>query len=375
MDTRPTIGLRLRTRTLCRLATLAVAACAVAAATVQPAVASTDDLTTSRECREVTVPVTLAAVSVVEVRGTLCHPSAGPAETVQVLVHGGTYDRSYWDFPYKPERYSYTLAATRAGYSTLNIDRIGYGESTQVPSAALSGTVHAHSIHQIIGKLRAGEIGGTRYGKVVLVGHSLGSGITVLEASTYHDVDGVILTGMAHPLTMQGAIEAFTQHLNPAMLDPQFAGTVDPGYLTTIPGQRYPFFYSATNADLQLVAVDEATKDKVSSVEIPDIFLSAFAGPASRAIDVPTLLLNGTEDAVFCRQPAGTDCSSAEAMKADEAAFFAPEACLQTFVLPGAGHDAALALNGGDSYDAMLQWTDTYVTGTPPDPGCGSRGP
>lgn len=168
-------------------------------------------------CDDLTIPVSLVAMPV-SVHGRLCHPDDGPGETVQVLVHGGTYDSVYWDFPYQPETYSYVRAANRRGYSTLNIDRLGYGQSSQVPSALLTGTVHANVIHQIIGKLREGRVGSVAFSRVLLVGHSMGSGVSTLEAATYRDVDGVMLTGMAHPLAPEALVEALTQWTYPAIL-------------------------------------------------------------------------------------------------------------------------------------------------------------
>src|SRR5262245_57710222 len=37
----------------------------------------------------------------------LCARGAIQHKTVQVLIHGATYDHNYWDFPFQPETYSY----------------------------------------------------------------------------------------------------------------------------------------------------------------------------------------------------------------------------------------------------------------------------
>ena len=86
--------------------------------------------------------------------GQLCMP-AGPAPTtVQLLVHGATYSRVYWDFPYQPERYSYQRDMARHGYATFAVDRLGTGQSSKPPSVTLLDSVEAASIHQIVGHLR-----------------------------------------------------------------------------------------------------------------------------------------------------------------------------------------------------------------------------
>jgi hypothetical protein len=46
--------------------------------------------------------------------------------------------------------------------------------------------------------LRGGAIGGVQFGKVIEVGHSFGSIASWEEAATYHDINGVIITGRIH---------------------------------------------------------------------------------------------------------------------------------------------------------------------------------
>jgi len=52
-------------------------------------------------------------------------------------------------------------------------------------------------VHQVIGKLRAGQVG-ERSSKGVLVGHSLGSAISLIESSLFDDVDALVFTGTLH---------------------------------------------------------------------------------------------------------------------------------------------------------------------------------
>jgi len=77
-------------------------------------------------CRRLRLPVAVAAgqPASYQVAGTLCTPGSTRGRTLQVLVPGAGVDQHYWDFPYRPERYSYVRAATSAGYATLNIDRM-----------------------------------------------------------------------------------------------------------------------------------------------------------------------------------------------------------------------------------------------------------
>jgi len=97
----------------------------------------------------------------------------------------------------------------------------------------------------------------------LLVGHSPGSGVAALEAATYHDGDGVILTGATHLPSAPVVAATLTIYLHLVTLDPQLRKNgSDPGYLTTRPGQREPLFYVTRNADPQVIATDEAPRTK-----------------------------------------------------------------------------------------------------------------
>src|SRR5579859_2188160 len=157
-------------------------------------------------CQSFNVPVSLGAGQShhYTIYGELCKPLSGPTRTVQLLLPGATYGHVYWDFPYEPQTYSYVRALNAAGYSTFNSDRIGTGQSSHPDLNLVTVTVNVDAliIHEIVQDLRSGSIGGQQFARVLLVGHSLGSAMSWIEAGTYHDVDGVIITGMTHHLDL-----------------------------------------------------------------------------------------------------------------------------------------------------------------------------
>ena len=106
--------------------------------------------------------------------------------------------------------------------------------------------------------------------KVHLVGHSYGSMTGFIEASRYQDVDALVLTGVSHNITEVKTPTNIESKHYPAVLDPQFRGTIfDPGYVTSRPGTRYDLFYApATDVDPRIVERDEATKGSFSQSEI-----------------------------------------------------------------------------------------------------------
>jgi hypothetical protein len=63
-------------------------------------------------CRQVMTKVRHVTGSAT-VAGNLCLPAGQKTDTIQLLVPGATYNKSYWDVPYQNDTYSYTSAAKR----------------------------------------------------------------------------------------------------------------------------------------------------------------------------------------------------------------------------------------------------------------------
>lgn len=307
-------------------------------------------------CRELYFPVTLVALPQT-MHGTLCVPSGG-AGTVQVLIPGGTYNSFYWDIGYQPEIRSYRLAMNNAGYATLALDRLGTGRSTTPPSAVLTTITEAAVVHQVIQAVRSGAQG-PRFGKVILAGHSFGSGTASIEAATFHDVDAVLVTGLAHRLNLTGTTAVFAATY-PALLDPRFAtGGYDPGYLTTMPGSRYSIFHAPGPKVDGAIAFDEATKDTSAYEQAADLFPIGIIAPYSLLINRPVMVVLG-QDTVFCGLLA-TDCSSALAIKTSETPYYGAGVDLTTYALPGYGHAINYAPNAPDYFRAVIDWANRKV--------------
>ena len=310
-------------------------------------------------CRDVEVPVAVNGMSPASIHGVFCVPPGANPDTVHILVHGGTYNGSYWDFAYQPGTYSYARHADH--FAALTYDRIGYGRSSRPPSNEITGQAQADVLHQLVKAVRAGVFGGRTFSTVVLVGHSLGSGIALMEAATYGDVDGVVLTGITHHISPESMQDTYFNHLYPANEDPKFAGRgFDRGYLTTRPGARR-LFYDPRHLDPAVLAADEASKDVVSSTEIFDIVSLAFFSPMSRRILVPVLMVVGSDDFLFCRSAGSSDCSSSAALTAQEMPYFAPEAHFQAVVVDGVGHDVTLHTVSPQVRVLVLSWIERFV--------------
>lgn len=285
--------------------------------------------------------------------GWLCARGAIQHKTIHMLVHGGTYDHNYWDFPLEPQTYSYVQALTAAGYATLALDRLGSGESSH--PFGLDMHNGAFTLHQVIQTLRAGTLKAPGFGpvrgeRIVIVGHSFGSFMVSIEAGTYGDVDGVILTSFSHNLGPGAGVARGS--LYPAALDPKFAGlSLPPDYFTTIPGVRGQVFYYLPNADPDVVALDEQLKQTVSLGELQ----TTYAGMATtQTIRVPTLLVMGDYDLFGCAPPS---CTAAgwDQLELD---YFPAEACVEAAIVPDSGHDLNLHTNAPAAFDIIRQWAD-----------------
>lgn len=314
--------------------------------------------TGSGTCQSFNVPVSLSIGQPLQytIYGELCNPTTGASHTLELTIPGGTYGHIYWDFPYEPQTYSYVYAANAAGYSTFNIDRIGTGLSSHPSLSIVDVTMYtnAYVIHEIVQDLRSGQIGNQPFAQVVLVGHSLGSVDAWLEAGTYHDVDGVIITGLVHHLNVPSLVGVLASFY-PAGLDPHFAHAgYGAGYLTTMPGTRGRDFYDLPNADPNVIALDEATKETATDGEVAT-FPGAFESSISAQILVPVLVVIGQQDNLLCGIGA-TDCSSAATVLQAEAPYYAPQAQLQVAVIAGSGHDLNLHASAPLCFAAATAW-------------------
>jgi pimeloyl-ACP methyl ester carboxylesterase len=322
---------------------------------VAPAAADATGIT----CQSVTaqVPISSGGSSDYAIDGTLCKPTGSTPSTVQLLVHGGTYDRRYWDWPTQSPYYSYARAAVAAGYATLTVDRLGAGASSHPPSAQVTLDAGAIALHGVVTKLRAGNLGGIAFENVVWVGHSFGSIYAWRYATYYQDIDAYVLTGLLHATKPSWVANALASVL-PA------GGGLDPGYLTTLPGSRDDLYYNVSAASARVIAADEAMK---GTITVPEVIEGSGPPPAdpttadSRSIHVPTMLTIGANDNLYCGPPDGITCNTANVLAA-EAPFYSADSQLEVVTVPTAGHSFSLHYAAPAAHAAMLAWVYGEVT-------------
>lgn len=299
-------------------------------------------------CQELFVPVKLATGDAA-IYGKLCMPLVGKPKTVQLLVHGGTYNHLYWDFQEFGGKYSYADAAQRAGYATFAIDRLATGKSTRPPSSQVTYDAQVSTIHQVTQALRK-DVGGHKFRNVMYVGHSFGSAYGIgLAAAHPESVDAVILTGNGHALSdLTKQQSQSPEFFHKANNEPRFAH-LDSGYTTTVPGVRDKggLFYDMSKTDPAVVAADETRmKDVMSQYEFstrpPNL------GELSKNIKgVPVLIFVGQQDTHYCG-PGANDCTSTRTFYGAEKPYYSGTCLGVAFVQTG--HNINLHTNARSSF-------------------------
>jgi len=313
-----------------------------------------------------------------QVYGELCtRGEVTPDTPVQVLLHGGAYDHSYWDWPYKPEKYSYVRHATQAGFATLNLDRLGYGRSDRPDPERLDFEAGGYVVHQVVRYLRDGALG-PRFRTVVLNGHSMG-GLVAERAAAHGGVDAVIISGIAPDAGGDaeddedeadggrpgggsgGGAEGDRYYpFHPATQDPKFAGAPwAKGYFTTRPGTRPEIFLAKGTYEKAMATYEESLKDTLTAAELravrggPDdegdpgeraepARPTAESTAESAAPKVPTLYALGRTDLIACART--RDCAAIPGLR--DAAY----------LVPRSGHSINLSKGAPDFYRHTISW-------------------
>ncbi|TRX91016.1 hypothetical protein FHL15_007998 [Xylaria flabelliformis] len=144
------------------------------------------------------------------------------ADTLQLLVHGASFNKNMWDSELEPERYNWVRRMNYEGYPTLAIDLIGSGNST-FPDGLfeVQSQMYVETIHYLIQKLRKGEVDGRAWDRIVLVGFSIGGMLANALAEQYpDDVDALVLHAITwdkswiYPAFLSG-LQVSAAHVDP----------------------------------------------------------------------------------------------------------------------------------------------------------------
>lgn len=239
------------------------------------------------------------------VRGHLTGPASalsGDARPDGTLyLHGLELGEWFWRMPVVGDGYTREMAGK--GHVSVTIDRLGYNASGHPGGMQSCVGGQADIAHQIVQHLRAGSYTGSihpRFGKVALVGHSLGGAIAQVEAYSYGDVDAVGVLSYAD-LAFSPSVVLTSATWGPKCLlggTRSEAGQAGYAHLTRNDADYRKNFLANTPA----AALPEATAqhdlnpcgDLLSAVPA-----AAVNGLRIAQIDVPVLVMAGDRDLVF----------------------------------------------------------------------------
>ncbi|KZV79443.1 hypothetical protein EXIGLDRAFT_782333 [Exidia glandulosa HHB12029] len=280
-----------------------------------------------------------------------CEPSMAVhsrKDTIQVLVHGITYNTEYWDASFQPNMYSYVRFAAAQGYATLNMARIGDGKSDRPdPIKVVQSPLEVAVLVNIIKAARAGHIPGAnrKFGTIVYAGHSYGSillnGVVISEPKL---VDAAIFTGYAHV-----TIDASQLSLQPARdNNPARFGHLPPDYITTTNASTRgaDFYGPAGSFDPAALTFDEAHKDTATTGGLLTVSYTITTAPEFKG-DV--LTINGDQDSFFCPEP---NCANIQG----EGKFYPQARSVEAAVTSGAGHSLNYQITAQRSYGTIQAW-------------------
>lgn len=312
-------------------------------------------------CGDYAFPVTAMPNSkqVYRVWGRMCTDGSFDKPNAQVLLHGGSYNHFYWDWPYKPKRYSYVRAAIRSDFVTLDVDRLGYGYSDHPLSLNTTFDSNAWVAHQLVQYLRKGALGAS-FKKVALVGNSMGGFTTFVEAGRYRDVDAAVVTGAVHLMNLPRiALETPGRFFWPAELDPKFKDKGYPlGYTTTWPGTRCELFYKVDATEPEVCSLDEELKDTINLGEWLTVFTTTPSPIPSVNITAPVMLVLGDHDFAMCDdvcQPGDLE------LRLEEELYYRNASSFRLYIQPNAGHVNNLHRTAPQEFDAINEWVHSQL--------------
>jgi pimeloyl-ACP methyl ester carboxylesterase len=251
--------------------------------------------------------------------------SADEHRPVLIMIHGASDTHTVFDFA-PGFRAARDLADE---IDVVTIDRVGYGASSHPDGDSLDYATQAAQLHDVIQQVRDGALG-FRPRSLLVLGPSVGGDVVLVEAGTYHDVDGAIVcsnTSELQPALFQVDVDAWFAQ------GPYFDFGVD--FRTT-------FFYAAQYALQWVIDLDNATRSLVPRAEIESA-LANEAAPYRSQVSSPVLLMQAAEDALF--------------VPLDDSALFTSSPDVTFTLIPRSGHkmfEHPLAI--GPAVETIRRW-------------------
>ena len=242
--------------------------------------------------------------------------------------------------------------AAQAGYTTFFFDRLGNGESDHPdPIQVVQAQMQVAIAHNLIEKLKYGEIASTRFSNVVGVGHSFGSIQVVAMTAQYPgDLAAAVLTGFS---TSGAGIPASYTALNLSIASsnqPRRFGKLANGYTVadTMAGNEIAFLHAPDFPHANLVLL-ENTKGTFSIGELFSIESIIPTTPVGFTGPIDTVI--GENNLPFCSGDCSVPVNQAAAVK--NKLYPAASNGSQYLLVPDTGHGINLHYNAEMAFDQI----------------------
>ena len=153
------------------------------------------------------------------------------AQRINLLVHDAGTGGWFWGMD-SPRRYDYARQLARRGETSLVLTRLGYDENRLDSRRDTCLGAQATMLHQVVQHLKSGQyrftgdVGTTtpHAGHVVVHGHGTGAAVAQLEASTFDDVEGLVLMSWTDNQFSQRAVAEATRQGTTCLGAADYAG-------------------------------------------------------------------------------------------------------------------------------------------------------
>ncbi|KAL4746820.1 Alpha/beta hydrolase fold-1 [Aspergillus terricola var. indicus] len=267
---------------------------------------------------------------------------------------------SYWDAELHPDKYSYVDATLNAGYSILTYDRLGVGRSDK-PDAyeIVQVPVEAEILKELAVLARSGALAEQAssiqvpsFDKVVLVGHSYGSGLTIAVLANYPSLaDGAVSTGLI-PNAQFGAAGQrafgleYASASNPSRFSDRGSGYLVQGTESSL----QQIFFKNGFFEPELLKYANSIKETGTAGEFVS-FSAALAMPAT-GFKGPILFALAEYDMGTCLGY----CKGTYNLTSLRDEIFPRADDVSVHLQPGSGHALTMHVNATGHYDAIFAY-------------------
>ncbi|KAK3397542.1 Alpha/Beta hydrolase protein [Sordaria brevicollis] len=257
-------------------------------------------------------------------------------DVLQILLHGATYNKTLWsgygfDYPYDWQSF-----AASQGYHTLAVDRLSHGDNDAQnldPLNEVQMPLQTELLHQLISLVKSPPkpkpntnvtnpttISLTpsksnnplhrTFPKIILVGHSLGSYLSVSLARSYPlDPTALILTGYSHQLNIPH-VRSAPYFPAPLVFPTRFPSERYKNgleYLTiaTLEGRTNGFYSNETDAAGRVYdpAVARTDYEYSDATTLGEVVSLGNWGEGAGEFEGPVLVATGRKDWICCSPP------------------------------------------------------------------------